>query len=80
VLPNVKWYKEYYQEAVRTDEELHPNMLLINAVGRRHPARHRLIDMLLQRWVPLETVCETTGETALITAVGMNDVEVRMRG
>jgi hypothetical protein len=52
-------------------------MLLLNAVQIDDlPHNARLVEMLLQRKVPLEEVWEQTGETALSMAVTYDDVEV----
>jgi hypothetical protein len=52
-------------------------MLLLNAVQIDDPPHNaRLVEMLLQRNVPLEEIWEQTGETALSMAVTYDDVEV----
>jgi hypothetical protein len=57
-----------------------PDMLLVNAVQHDHPHDHpdrvRLVEMLLQRGVPLEKDVVGTWQTALHFAVCQGDTEV----
>jgi hypothetical protein len=55
---------------------MHPDMLLVNAVRHDHPDRARLVEMLLQRGVPLEKEWPRTGQTALHIAVNQADAQV----
>lgn len=43
------------------------------------PVNARLVEVLLQRGMPLEEVWQPSGETALLMAVAYDDVEVRRR-
>lgn len=57
---------------------MQPQRLLLNAVNYCElPHDKRLVELLLQKGVPVEEVNED-GETALLAAVRLNKVEVRL--
>jgi hypothetical protein len=63
--------------AQQAPDRMHPNWLLLNAVHCEDPPHNaRLVELLLQRGVALEEVDEG-GDTALVTAVRLGNVEVR---
>jgi hypothetical protein len=59
--------------------ELHPDLLLVNAVAAQGSGRERLIELLLTSMaVPLDEVWPKNGEPALSMAVTLSDVQVRV--
>jgi hypothetical protein len=80
VLPGPSYFKAYSDAAEEPPSHLLPKMLLLNAVQCEEPPHNaRLVELLLQRNVPLEEIWEQTGETALSMAVSYDDVAVRTR-
>jgi hypothetical protein len=66
VVPSDDHHKYWvaYADPAEIKPELHPDMLLVNAVARDHPDRTRLVEMLLQRGVPLESVPRQWADSA----------------
>ncbi|KAF6261819.1 ankyrin repeat-containing domain protein [Scenedesmus sp. NREL 46B-D3] len=77
VLPGPRYFTALSEAEEEPAAALHPKMLLLNAVQIDDPPDNaRLVEMLLQRSVPLEEVWERSGETALGMAVSYDDVEM----
>lgn len=78
-LPSEDCTQHWLAHAARSEmqAELHPSLLLVNAVQWNHPEQAALVKALLDRKVPLEAVCPESGQTALHMAACQADAQVK---